>query len=94
MDLGDWQRLHERLDAAHRGYIGIRLNDEFGIRDLWTMHRAIYEKLREADREWVNCRRRGVGSTRYDQLLTEAEQALKNFEGHLLLAKLMTKEPE
>ena len=94
MDLGDWQRLHDRLDAAHRGYIGIRLDGEFGIRDLWTMHRAIYEKLREADREWVNCRRRGVGSTRYDQLLAEAEEALKNFEGHLLLAKLMTKEPE
>ena len=94
MDLGDWQRLHERLDAAHRGYIGVRLGSEFGIRDLWTMHRAIYEKLREADREWVNCRRRGVGSPRFDQLLTQAEEALKNFEGHLLLAKLMTKEPE
>ena len=90
MDLGDWQRLHDRLEAAHRAYLGT----QFGVRDLWTMHRAIYEKLREADREWVNCRRRGVGSTRYDQLLTQAEEALKNFEGHLLLAKLMTKEPE
>ena len=94
MDLKDWQRLHDRLDAAHRGYIGIRLDSEFGIRDLWTMHRAIYEKLRAADGEWVNCRHKGTGTPKFDQLLTEAEEALRNFEGHLLLAKLMTKEPE
>ena len=89
MDLTDWQRLHERLEAAHRGYLGT----EFGVRDLWVMHRAVYEKLRAADREWVNCRRRGQGSQRFDSLLAEAEECLKNFEGHLLLAKLSHKEP-
>ena len=89
MDLTDWQRLHERLEAAHRGYLGT----QFGVRDLWVMHRAVYEKLREADREWVNCRRRGQGSQRFDNLLAEAEECLKNFEGHLLLAKLSHKEP-
>ena len=89
MDLEDWQRLHDRLDAAHRAYVGTL----FGARDLWLMHRAVYEKLRAADREWVNCRRRGVGSPRFDQLLTQAEEALKNFEGHLLIAKLSQKEP-
>ena len=88
MDLTDWQRLHDRLDQAHRGYIGT----QFGARDLWVMHRAVYERLREADREWVNCRRRGQGSPRFDQLLTEAEECLKNFEGHLLIAKLSHKE--
>jgi hypothetical protein len=41
----------------------------------------------------VNCRRRGQGSPRFDQLLTQAEEAMKNFEGHILLAKLMDKEP-
>ena len=90
MDLEDWQRLHDRLDTAHRSYVGTL----FGSRDLWTMHRAVYEKLRAADREWVNCRRRGTGSFLFDQLLREAEELLKNFEGHLLLAKLMRKEPE
>lgn len=89
MDLEDWQRLHARLDSAHRNTIGMK----FGARDLWRMHRAVYEKLREADQEWVNCRRRGVGSPRFDELLQQAEQALKNFEGHILLAKLMDKEP-
>ena len=64
-------------------------NAPYGVRDLWVMHRAVYQLLREADREWVNCRRRGVGSPRFDQLLTEAEEQLRNFEGHLLLAKLM-----
>jgi len=88
MDLTDWQRLHDRLDAAHRAYLGT----QFGVRDLWVMHRAVYEKLREADREWVNCRRRGVGNQRFDSLLAQAEECLKNFEGHLLLAKLSHKE--
>ena len=89
MDLENWQELHDRLDQAHRNTIHM----QFGSRDLWIMHRAVYEKLRAADREWVNCRRRGVGSPLFDRLLTEAEEALKNFEGHILLAKLMDKEP-
>ena len=88
MNLEDWQNLSNRLDQAHRNSIGIA----FGSRDLWTMHRAVYEKLREADREWVNCRRRGVGSPRFDELLAQAEESLKNLEGHILLAKLMNKE--
>jgi hypothetical protein len=89
MDLGDWQLLHDRLDRAHKN----TLNMNFGIKDLWRMHRAVYERLREADREWVNCRRRGQGSPRFDELLAQAEEAMKNFEGHILLAKLMDKEP-
>ena len=84
----DWQNLHNRLDQAHRNSIGL----SFGARDLWIMYRAVYERLREADREWVNCRRRGLGSPKFDQLLEQAEELLKNFEGHLLLAKLMNKE--
>jgi hypothetical protein len=89
MDLGDWQLLHDRLDRAHKNTLGMT----FGIKDLWRMHRAVYERLREADREWVNCRRRGQGSPRFDQLLAQAEEAMRNFEGHILLAKLMDKEP-
>ena len=88
MDLTDWQRLHDRLDQAHRNYLAV---DSY-TRDLWRMHRTVYERLREADREWVNCRRRGTGSPRFDQLLTEAEECLKNFEGHVLIAKLSHKE--
>ena len=89
MDLGDWQLLHDRLDRAHKNTLGMT----FGIKDLWRMHRAVYERLREADREWVNCRRRGQGSPRFDELLAQAEEAMQNFEGHILLAKLMDKEP-
>jgi hypothetical protein len=88
MDLDDWQNLHERLDQAHKNTI----SSQFGARDLWRMHRAVYEKLSAASSEWVNCRRRGKGSPKFDQLLTEAEESLKNFEGHILLAKLMNKE--
>ena len=89
MDLGDWQLLHDRLDRAHKNTQGMR----FGAVDLWRMHKAVYDRLQLADREWVNCRRRGQGSPRFDQLLAQAEEAMKNFEGHILLAKLMDKEP-
>jgi hypothetical protein len=88
MDLQDWQRLHDRLDSAHRACTGTRI----GVREFWTMHRAIHQLLQQANAEWVNCRRRGVGSARFDALLISAEQSLKNFEGYILLAKLMHKE--
>ncbi len=90
MDSGDWQLLHDRLDRAHKNTIG----SEIGAREFWIMHRAIYEKLSLADAEWVNCRRRGIGSTKFDRLLAEAEELLKNFEGHILIAKLMKKEQQ
>ena len=88
MNLEDWQHLHDRLDRAHRNYILHGVSS----RDLWTMHRTVYECLREADREWVNCRRRGAGSPRFDQLLTEAEEALKTFEGYIMIAVLSQKD--
>ena len=88
MDLEDWQLLHDRLDQAHRNTIGSR----FGVREFWIMHRAVQEKLNLANSEWVNCRRRGQGSPRFDELLQQAEESLKNFEAHILIAKLMNKE--
>lgn len=90
MDLEDWQRLHDRLDSAHRASVGSRI----GVKEFWLMHRSIYETLQKANAEWVNCRRRGVGSPRFDQLLAQAEESLKNFEGYILMAKLMNKEPQ
>ena len=90
MDLEDWQLLHDRLDQAHRNTIGSR----FGVRELWIMHRAVQEKLNLANAEWVNCRRRGRGSARFDLLLQQAEESLKNFEAHILIAKLMNKETQ
>lgn len=88
MDLEDWQRLHDRLDSAHRAAVGSRI----GAHEFWIMHRTVYQKLQQANSEWVNCRRRGVGSPKFDTLLTEADEGLKNFEGYILIAKLMHKE--
>ena len=88
MNLEDWQSLHDRLDQAHRNSIGATI----GAREFWIMHRAVSEKLSLANAEWVNCRRRGRGSYKFDELLQQAEEALKNFEAHILMAKLMHKE--
>jgi len=90
MDLTDWQRLHDRLDLAHRATIGAR----FGLHEFWTMHRAVQERLNLANSEWVYCRRRGQGSHKFDLLLQQAEESLKNFEAHILIAKLMNKDNE
>jgi hypothetical protein len=87
MDLEDWQKLHDRLDQAHRNSIGASM----GTREFYTWHRAVYELLAQADSEWVNCRR-GRGSSLFDDLLVRAEEVLKNFEAHILMAKLMHKE--
>ena len=88
MDMEDWQNLHNRLDRAHKLTLGMR----FGIKDLWRMHRAVYDRLQLANAEWVNCRQRGRGSPRFDELMTQAEEAMKNFEGHIMIAKLLDKE--
>ena len=88
MDLTDWQNLQDRLDQAHRATIGSR----FGLREFWTMHRAVQQRLNQANSEWVNCRQRGRGSHRFDLLLEQAEESLKNFEAHILIAKLMQKD--
>ena len=88
MDLTDWQNLQDRLDQAHRATIGSR----FGLREFWLMHRAVQERLNLANSEWVNCRRLGRGSHRFDLLLEQAEESLKNFEAHILIAKLMQKD--
>jgi hypothetical protein len=88
MNLEDWQILHDRLDQAHRNSIGMRL----GAREFWTWHRSVYELLQQANAEWVNCRRRGHSSPKFNDLLTQADATLKTFEAHILMAKLMHKE--
>lgn len=88
MDLEDWQRLHDRLDQAHRNSMGASM----GIREFYTWHRAVHELLAQANSEWVNCRRRQRGSPLFDDLLNRADEVLKNFEAHILMAKLMHKE--
>lgn len=88
MDLEDWQNLQNRLDSVHRHCLG----SQIGSREFYTMHKTVDALLQKADAEWVNCRRYGRGSIRFNELLAQAEEALKNFEGYVLLAKLMHKE--
>lgn len=90
MNLEDWQNLHDRLDQAHRNCIGLGM----GTKEFWIWHRSVYELLKQANAEWVNCRRKGRGSPKFDGLLAQAEETLKNFEAHILMAKLMHKEQQ
>jgi hypothetical protein len=85
MDFEDWQRIHDRLDQAHKASIGLGL----GTKEFWTWHRAVYSRLQQANSEWVICRRKGRATPRYVRLLEEAEETLKNFESYILIAKLM-----
>lgn len=88
MNLEDWQKLHDRLDQAHRNSIGSNM----GVKEFWTWHRSVSGLLNQANSEWVNCRRKGRGSPKFDDLLTQADEILKNYEAHILMAKLMHKE--
>jgi hypothetical protein len=89
MNLEDWHSLDRRLDRARRAYLTVNV----GTMDLWRMQKAAHRLMQEANSEWVNCRHRERGSVKFDYLLGEAEQIIKNLEAYCMFAKLKNKEP-
>jgi hypothetical protein len=57
-------------------------------RDLQIMLDAADKHLTELSKEAVTCRRLQRATRRYEEIHQQAEQALRNFEQHLLMAKL------
>lgn len=102
----NWQDLNERLVKARQNFIRFRQShidredrpqpDCFELRrayyDCMRMYTTTYQLLAEADREWVTCRRRGKVTHRFNELMSQAEECLKNFEKYVLLAHLLTPE--
>ena len=88
MNLENWQEFSDRLDQAHSQALKL----QFGVKELWTMYRNVQTLLRLASIEMVECRRRKKTTGKYVEIMQQAEQALKNFENHVILATLMKKD--
>ena len=56
--------------------------------DLRRMLDAAERHITELSKEAVTCRRLQRATRRYEEIHQQAEQALRNFEQHLLMAKL------
>ena len=88
MNLENWQEFSDRLDQTHSQALKLK----FGVKELWTMYRNVQTLLRLASIEMVECRRRKKPTTKYVETMQQAEEALKNFENHVILATLMKKD--
>jgi hypothetical protein len=88
MKLEIWQDFSDRLDQAHAQALKL----QFGVKELWIMYRAVQSLLRQASIEMVECRRRKKPTDKYMKIMQQAEEALKNFESHVILATLMKKD--
>jgi hypothetical protein len=86
MKLEDWDEINERFCKC-RGKIDFL--PRFARRDCRRMSRAVSEMLRLADQERVHCRRLNCVSSQFEHYMARAQEALTNFEGHVIFASLM-----
>lgn len=86
MNLQDWDETQARLDKCLTQLAN--LPDRTRL-DCKRMARTVQELMRLADQERVICRRRRTVTPRYTTLMQQAQEALTNFEGHVIFAALM-----
>lgn len=89
MDLQDWDHINGRLYAC---FSRISRLPPQTARDCRRMSETVAQLLRQADQERVICRRRHSVTTRYEQYMQQAQEALQNLEGHVIMAMLMRKD--
>ena len=65
-----------------------QIQNRRACRDLRRMLDAADNHITELSKEAVTCRRLRRATRRYEEIHQQAEQALRNFEQHLLMAKL------
>jgi len=87
--LEDWDEINTRL---HNSLSRLGNLPPHTIRDCRRMAQPVLDLLRLADQERVICRRRRTPTARYTQLIEQAQEALTNFEGHVIMASLMRKD--
>lgn len=86
MTLEDWDDFNARL---HNSLSKIGKLPQHTRLDCRRMSKPVLDLLRAADAERVVCRRRKTVTGRYIELMTQAQEALTNFEGHVIFASLM-----
>lgn len=90
MELEDWDVINARL---HDCLQKVDHLPQYVRRDCRRMADTVLKLLREADQERVICRRRGCVTTGFCEKLNQAQEALLNFEGHVVFASLL-KDPQ
>lgn len=90
MTLEDW----DDLNARFHEYLGkIELLPQFAQRDCRRMSQTVRDLLRSADQERVICRRRNYITPQFSRVMSQAQEALTNFESHVILALLLKEKP-
>jgi len=79
--------LYQRLDCAERQIAQVR--NKVARKDLLKMVRTIDAAMVAADMESVECRRLHKETSRYRELVKQAEDLITNLEQHLTFAVLM-----
>jgi hypothetical protein len=79
--------LYQRLDGAERQIATIQ--NKVARKDLLKMLRTIDAAMVAADMESVECRRLHKQTTRYTELVQQADRLITNLEQHLTFAALL-----
>jgi hypothetical protein len=79
--------LYQRLDGAERQIATIQ--NKVARKDLLKMLRTIDAAMVAADMESVECRRLHKQTTRYTELIQQADRLITNLEQHLTFAALL-----
>lgn len=89
MTLQDWDEFNRRLYTCVSRFSSLPPHTS---RDCYRMGDTVTGLLRLADQERVICRRRRTVTLHYERLMHQAEEALRNLEGHVIMATLMRKD--
>ena len=84
--------LYQRLDGAERQIATIQ--NKVARKDLLKMLRTIDAAMVAADMESVECRRLHKQTTRYTELIQQADRLITNLEQHLTFAALLAGWPK
>ena len=80
-------QLYQRLDCAERQIAQVQ--NKVARKDLLKMVRTIDVAMVAADQESVECRRLHKETSRYRELVKQAEDLITNLEQHLTFAALL-----
>ena len=81
------EQLYQRLDSAEKHIAQVK--NKIARKDLLKMIRAVDRAMSAADMESVECRRMHRETTRYRELVKQADDLLTNLEQHLTFAALL-----
>jgi negative regulator of replication initiation len=81
------EELYQRLDSAEKHIAQVK--NKIARKDLLKMIRAVDRAMSAADMESVECRRMHRETSRYRDLVKQADDLLTNLEQHLTFAALL-----